>query len=417
MNITTVLSLFSFYKSLTMKRSSLFILLVTCYAIANAQHSSIIQLDQKNIQAKEYAEMPVDLCLFKYDSDKLKKAGFEISIPYIKNATDTALAFLMVDPSATDFSKKYKAITILNYKSTTPILIHAAHKKDAPPTVDNQKFDTPYIIQTENEGEIRYQLSKQTHGAREGAIVFPKTGLDTISSEYWPLQTPLFIKAGAFKVNKTTVTIGLIDANQNGRYDDYETDFVFISKIKPTVIPTLQSSSCTPIKKGVTISIENELYTLTAVDKKGNALALDKSTNKGEGDVHFLTKLPKFNYENTFGVSKELNSNLEKGKVLYLFFWNTHCTGCVDYVELLKNIYSEHKDKMNVLGLNWEDAPKNIATFTEKNKIQWEQGFVTSELSIQLGQDKMPFGVLVKDDGTIIKTSINLTELKKYLSN
>lgn len=380
---------------------------------SKGQNVETIRLNQSDIQSKEYAEFPADLCLFKYDPIKLKKAGFNTDLPVIKGIKDTAVAFLLTETLKANFPVSYTPIFVLNYKSENPVILYLPSKEKS---FEQVKLNEQLVFNLEEGGIIRYTLAyNNTPLNARSKIVFPKSNFDTISPEYWLYQIPLFIRNGEFKVKNDKIMLGLVDANQNGLYNDYNTDMIFIAKDKLKIISTSQSSSCAPIRQGLTLNINNQSYILTALDKTGNAIRLTKSTKIDSGDVSFLIRLPDLNYENSSGISRPLSANLERQKFLFVYFWNAQCINCPQYVDELKKIYSGNSTKLNILALNWENSRKEIEDYMRNNGLSWEHGFVSPEVSIKLNQNTVPYGILFNDDGVILKTVVNTNDLKEFL--
>jgi thiol-disulfide isomerase/thioredoxin len=397
----------------TVKTYFIIISILTFSKFAISQNDQVIKLKQSDTQSKEFADFPADLCLFKYDLVKLKAAGFDGNIPAIKSIKDTAVAFLLINFLDGKFPQSYAPIFILNYKTNSPLIVYQSDldKKNSYRTVNLKQ---QIIFNMENKGAVRYEIAANNTPQNERlGMVFPKTNFDIISSKYWLYQIPLFIKSGKFKERSNNIMIGLIDANQNGLYNDANTDKIFIAK-KSEIVSTSESSSCTTIRQGLTLDINKQLYELIAVDKNGNAIQLKKSSKADNGSVHLLVTLPNLTYKNLSDIENPLSSNLKKGKFLFIYFWNTNCINCPQYIEELKRIYATHFTRLNILALNWENSIEEITNYARRNSLNWEHGLASPEVSIKLDQNVVPYGILFNENGDVVQANMSTDDLKRF---
>ena len=81
--------------------------------------------------------------------------------------------------------------------------------------------------------------------------------------------------------------------------------------------------------------------------------------------------IPNFYATTLEGKTVEYNSTL--GKNVFLFFWATECTDCLDEMEALNLLNTTYKDKgLRVIGVNVIDPPKVIQTVVQQKNLNFE---------------------------------------------
>ncbi len=100
-----------------------------------------------------------------------------------------------------------------------------------------------------------------------------------------------------------------------------------------------------------------------------------------------------------------------RGKVVLLDFWATWCRPCIaELPNLMDNYEKYHEHGFEIVGINIDDSPEDMAGFLARNPLPWfsvrrddvpEQGFDNPNC-VKFGVDGIPFLVLVGRDGNVL---------------
>lgn len=81
-------------------------------------------------------------------------------------------------------------------------------------------------------------------------------------------------------------------------------------------------------------------------------------------------QLPEFSVIDMNG--KTHNNDTVKGKYLLVNFWATWCPPCLEEIPAFVDFYSKYSDKIEILGMDYEDANKNkITDFTDTFMVNY----------------------------------------------
>jgi thiol-disulfide isomerase/thioredoxin len=122
--------------------------------------------------------------------------------------------------------------------------------------------------------------------------------------------------------------------------------------------------------------------------------------------------IPNFYATTLEGKSVEYNSTL--GKNVFLFFWATECSDCLDEMAALNLLNTNYKDKgLRVIGVNVTDPPNVIQTVVLQKSINFEIWYTNpirgdTDLSKKLEEwqgfgdgFELPWAFIATQDGTI----------------
>lgn len=116
--------------------------------------------------------------------------------------------------------------------------------------------------------------------------------------------------------------------------------------------------------------------------------------------INYYEEIPDI-YINQIGNESTLSLNKYKGNGKYLMvdFWGTWCKPCLAAIPELKLFYEEYADKINLIGLNYNDP--NETRVKEKIKeydMVWDHGSVSEKVLKILNPSRHFPGILLFDD-------------------
>ena len=101
------------------------------------------------------------------------------------------------------------------------------------------------------------------------------------------------------------------------------------------------------------------------------------------------------------------------GKYLLVDFFASWCGPCMKQLPVLKELYNEYRDKLNVLGVAVWDEPEATLRTIEREQLPWpciiNAGTVPTDI---YGISGIPCIMLISPDGTILSRDLQGDELK-----
>jgi len=123
---------------------------------------------------------------------------------------------------------------------------------------------------------------------------------------------------------------------------------------------------------------------------------------------------------------KEFNlSNARTNKKYVLLdFWGTWCPPCLETTPLLKDIYANHSNELEVVGVAYDKNEEVVHEYTSNNELNWPQAFIKNKdysksLLKKLRIQYYPTFLLIDNEDRIIKREIGmegLLEIRTFLS-
>lgn len=349
------------------------------------------------------------------DSISSQEVNHQIVFPENYLSQDTAFAMEYF----TGFPGKITNRTSLligNYQSPNPV-IHADLNNnlnftdDGPPLpfqdssvyliLNNSqdkaaKFATKYWLVDRDSSEIQY------HNKNFGISTENKTQQGLMSSQYW-----FNSKRHNNKILKTTlsgdsVKIALHDFNINGRFDDANSDLIFINDVE---IPfdSYPTSGCITLDSATTLfSFHNQVFQVTEIDPFGRFITIEPSALPykkplAPGDMMPDLKLPTPN-----GDSLSLKSMIDGQHYLVIDMWADWCKPCRNSAPQLKMFAEKHKDKITMLGVSPHNVNDAVAKYTAQYDHDWTQALTTKEFMKTFLAEEYPRYILIDPTGKII---------------
>jgi peroxiredoxin len=91
-------------------------------------------------------------------------------------------------------------------------------------------------------------------------------------------------------------------------------------------------------------------------------------------------------------------------KPVYVIFWNTWCSYCIEKTPRYQKLQEQFGDKIEIIAINttWSDSPDEMRSFEKIHKIRYSTAFDAGELvTEQYGVSRVPTEFIVDIDGII----------------
>jgi len=217
------------------------------------------------------------------------------------------------------------------------------------------------------------------------------------------------LRRGKIELNKIIYDIGLFDYSNNGLYND-DDDLLIIDLNRDGKLKYSDQNEVFKLNDVFMIGESN--YELVYVDKYGKKLSLVKTSKKPTN--YFLQYVQKQSsqlqqkniindhfWETVFTSieGKQVAIADYKGKYIFLNIWGEWCLPCIKEIPELKEGFDHWKEKVVFLSIiNAHDINKAKKQIS-KEKIEWPQLLMTSEIENGLKISAYPTNILIYPDG------------------
>lgn len=197
------------------------------------------------------------------------------------------------------------------------------------------------------------------------------------------------------------------------------TDFIDITSI---IIDAEDSALVyTPIELNEYLKLDDRIFQNLGVDENKMVLKLKelpKDTSLYSTQIGFRAK-PITGKEFTSG--QEISLNDYKGKFIFLDFWGSWCTPCIDELPMHVETYNaSDKSKIEFLGIAGNDNKKRLSKTIREFNVEWNQ-ILSNEIPDQYGITGYPTSFLLDPDGIIVAKNLRspgfADSLDHYLKN
>lgn len=412
------------------------------FSVAKA-HSSEDKIQLKDRPLSELSKYTTPIPLYHFSGSEVVHFNlftneldrYKAIFPDLSDVKDIAFFYSYFTGGKQDRVILDQTITLVaNYKAANPTLYvdyngNLDFSDDGPGIRLNNSADIKLKNAVHASGETHYNIQKITYVDKANEkIVYesfkdgPESqGKEIVKPEYWFTENRLNILATDVKTQKDKFTIGLIDWNLNGLYNDVGIDKFTIAPYQSDTLNVLES------KEGVQtlddknlFKIEDQVYEISSIMADGTSLNLKEGFGNNANIPKKLTKgdpIPGFKFRDTNNRDVELKDLLGKGKYTYLKFWATWCKKCRGEIPDLKQMMTDYKDQIQVVSLSCADSDAKVIEFVETQKMKWHTGYATMDLLSLLLVDGIPHGILIDEEGKIIKLKIETDEVATFLNS
>jgi len=229
----------------------------------------------------------------------------------------------------------------------------------------------------------------------------------------------------------------MICENQGGENLTYNFPYYYETKLNNTPIyisswfngPAIEKASLRlseepsdnpfdAIEIGNIIEINGKKHTNLGVNFANNILKLEvlpEDPNLESPTLGF--KAPNFKDVSLFGANKTVSLSDYKGKYLFLEFWGSWCSPCIEDIPDLKKAYNQtDRAKVEFLSVAFNDQAENLRQTVDKKGIAWPQIFDdTNTLKELYNVTAAPSSFLISPDGKIIAVSLRGAQILPFL--
>ena len=99
-----------------------------------------------------------------------------------------------------------------------------------------------------------------------------------------------------------------------------------------------------------------------------------------------------------------------RGKYVVLDFWGSWCIWCIRGIPSMKEAYTKHKDKMEILGIDCRDSEAKWKAAVEEHALPWLHVQCPDDqlqsLAEKYGIEGFPTKVIIDPEGKLVKTVV-----------
>lgn len=146
-------------------------------------------------------------------------------------------------------------------------------------------------------------------------------------------------------------------------------------------------------------------------DKSKTAMATTENTEEQATEIGAETNedlAPDFELPDLQGNPLKLSSL--RGKYVVIDFWGSWCIWCIRGFPKMKEAYTKHKDKMEILGVDCNDRESKWKAAVEEYALPWLQVRCPNEklkvLATQYNVEGFPTKVIIDPRGKLVKVFI-----------
>ncbi len=157
----------------------------------------------------------------------------------------------------------------------------------------------------------------------------------------------------------------------------------------------------------VTISLvascKNRTATTEPAAVETEAVAVEAEQTAAAADM-----APDFELPDLQGNPMKLSSL--RGKYVVLDFWGSWCIWCIRGIPKMKEVYAKYKDKMEILGIDFNDTEEKWKAAVEKYSLPWLQVRCPDEQAQMIGSlyhlEGFPTKAVIDPEGKLLKVVV-----------
>jgi thiol-disulfide isomerase/thioredoxin len=228
------------------------------------------------------------------------------------------------------------------------------------------------------------------------------------------------VRGSKIKIGGIDFTIGLIDKNNNGIFNEVNVDEIIIEIGKVDSLFLSDNNSwiyCINENHEVYFKVNNKSFVIRNIDKKGLFLNLTSSFNENIKSNNINTNL--FNVKlDTIHKSLPIDQiNKKKYKFIVAELWWAGCGGCLRAIPKINKFSSTYQNEILVIGLNHLDHKNVINKFIEKYSILYPQYSISKSDLESFGPfcKSFPRAILFDAKGNLINNDFDLEQINKLI--
>jgi thiol-disulfide isomerase/thioredoxin len=227
------------------------------------------------------------------------------------------------------------------------------------------------------------------------------------------------IKRGNLDTNFGKASFFLVDVDGNGIFNDLKKDVLLISQFnskKPHLffLNKIQKNNLFSINDSIIsidiILLKNNVYEAKYYLKNFNKLNSVPKYNR------FFDKVPNIDFWANNNKKYNLNEINKDNKLLFIEFWTTWCSPCIQSIPTIRVIHEKYNQKIRIISINSNKRELHKVEEIIKNEnMNWLQGFTNNDLKDKMDFDVYPKGYLFDSYGNLIMFNASPYKVLKYL--
>ncbi len=229
-------------------------------------------------------------------------------------------------------------------------------------------------------------------------------------------------KKGSLDTDYGKASIFLIDINENNTFNDLE-DIITIGDFNLDSPKSFNINNT--IGKTTLFALNKKIVQFHKIEKKtdnyfGEFKIVDKPIDSVKKQNRQIDKLPSLNFLSVSNDSLNLKDFKGKNKFIYIEFWTSWCSPCIQHIPTLKKIHSEFNKEVEIISLNGDGDrvnPEKFKNIIVKYDMSWLQGVTNDDIKREMDFNVYPRGYLFKSDGELISSEYSPSQLLKFLNS
>jgi thiol-disulfide isomerase/thioredoxin len=380
----------------------------------------------ENIESYRSSARPVYEILF---TDKLyyKKKQYKIRLP--ENNSEYGIAFIYYTGNIDNIIPRTIPVLIEDYKSNNPrFYLDENNNLDFTDDGSPKRYEQNSLKRNGisyryvdfvfgNEQKIRnpykfYLLEKADTTGLNHLKNSIRTGKNEklADVEYWLSEIRFNKVAANLQIRNNSFQIILEDSYCNSLYGEVG-EFVIINEF------TEQNKNQDKwrIKQETIISLNDNSFILKEIDPLGRSVIIEKTKRHSKVKLHTGDTIKDFQLKLINGEETFLKKYLHQEKYILLYFWGTWCAPCKQRLPLLKEMYKNYNNRIEIIGLANDRKLSKVKNYIKKNEIKWVNTRTENDILVKLNIIGYPSFVLLNENGVIVKEHSNIKEIEDII--
>jgi hypothetical protein len=225
------------------------------------------------------------------------------------------------------------------------------------------------------------------------------------------------VRSGIALAGGDSIRVGLFDANNNGIYNEPDTDrFVLANLIDTVFYPFDDLYGSTISKKNGLCFIDKngKQFEFVRASKNGDMVTfkvLDQTNNSDQ--IKVGKKLPRFKYI-TWKAERKKISKLKKYQ-LYIYFGSPQASNFAADTAALRVLANDYEKILRVIGFIEVNKSYELSIFGQYSYLNWILAYKNKDLNKKLGIRGLPSSIYTKKRRRVVKYNLTPNELLQEL--
>jgi thiol-disulfide isomerase/thioredoxin len=221
------------------------------------------------------------------------------------------------------------------------------------------------------------------------------------------------VKGSKIKIDGNDFTIGLIDKNNNGIFNEVNVDEVIIEIGKVDSLFLSDNNSWIykiNERREVYFKVNNKSFVIHDIDSKGLFLNLSNSISENVKSNNINTNLFNVHLDTIRNSLTIAQQSKNKYKYIVAELWWAGCGGCLRAIPQINALSSKYQNEILVIGLNHIDRKNVINSFIDKYSMLYPQYSISKSDLESFGPfcKSFPRAILFDSKGNLINNDFDL---------